>query len=422
MVRFLSFLLICIIVLTAVHTQDYEEYEYYDEYAGYYDEGYSDYYDEYYDEYTEIAEEPTLEIPIEPPITNDLVPNLEEQTVTNIFIPILQTYRSPIVVDPNDPKLPGNHHLVKLRGMVWRSDGTVLRTNSRGVVSEQRLFIFFDKERDAIAYQYAFDRSTPMWPEKGSFIPLFPLLWTNDFVPVPSVPDPLSNTNMIQGSIQYIVEPLIMRNYQYEKVLELLMNQAQERITDKRDFDTVHTNTMVTTNVSRRGIIIVTNTTMSVITNITRYDFDRIIEVQQSGVTNIIQETNIINKDINTNDEISMIPSSISGIVQSMYLLPLKVFAQEVLLDNQYIETIGGASGGIFIHETGDSDNPYQIIFLSLDEGMYLYEYNMSSPFDVRDSTIQASQQARELYIRILNERINMRRFQQVPINKVFFE
>lgn len=467
--------------------------------AGYEEGGYADdatytgasYEEGEYADNTSEAETPPVEKVT--PATSETSSNSTDTTstaeannvITNIYIPLFQTYRSPNIVDGTNLTLPGNHRLVRARGSVWRSDNTVLQTNRNGVVSEQRLFIFFDRDRDAISYEFALarERDIPAWPQKSSFIPLLPLLQTNSFIPVPKAS--INSNERLSNTIRYMIKPEVMKTYDYENALNKLIESQRS---DSKDYKTIHTNVTFITNKIERPFVVLTNDSVLIETNITSFSSETTVNIESGGSTNTvsidnsllseIDNANNYNDSLNSyqyddvqNDTITLPPiSSLPELpgtgqddaeygdytenvdnVDQEYVdyyenysgsdenldnlydvygqakyIPQRMFAQEISqktedeMASKYVVNFGGDNGGVFIHETGDIDNPYRVIFLSLDQGIYLYEYNINSSFDARNDKIRASAQARDLYKRILDERINMKRFKRVRLNKTF--
>ncbi|MGL4389229.1 MAG: hypothetical protein ACRCTJ_07550, partial [Brevinema sp.] len=84
------------------------------------------------------------------------------------------------------------------------------------------------------------------------------------------------------------------------------------------------------------------------------------------------------------------------------------------LESNQYVINIGGQNGGIFVHRTRNPEKPYKVIFLSMESGITLYELSIDNSFDVRFADAQAIIEARELYIKLLNDRINFQKYEQI--------
>ncbi len=390
--------------------------DYYDDY--YYNDYYGDYYDnDYYAEYT--AEEPAV-------VQETVTPEGER---INIRVPLFQDYRSPLsIANPANPSLPANNTIARLKGTVWRADKPVLRTNSRNVVSQERVFLFFQTNRDAIAYVYApaQTHTAPIWPQSGEFFPLIPLVATNVYSPVPRAvlpaPEDVTITN-----IQYIFEPLELTNYNIEEVWIDLIDDA---VYAPSNYQTVHTNTDVVTNIERSGYYITTNQIMTITTNITQYNLDEVIGERSMAVTNITPVTNsFLDVDVNNTNFDPYAPFSldelpglegrripplngVSELSQGLKNAVLNFVAQEIGR-SEFYKNLGGDTGGIFLYETGDIDNPFKIIFLRLDNGQDLYEYSIDTNIEVRAAT-EAADRARELYIRILTEKINMKLYKQV--------
>jgi len=368
----------------------------------------------------------------------------DEELKTIINIPLYKDYRLPMAVDPKNPKLPANHNLAKLRGTIWRGDDVVIRTNERGVLAEYRPFIFFDANEDSIAYKYVpvGQQKLPEFPRTHNYIVLNPLLKTNNYVPAMVAQAKPLGTVALDNRIKFVVNPLLLNNQSYEAALEKMRLQAEENRKSK-DFTTVTTNigTIVQEPDPSQLMVITTNRTMTIITNIIQNELIQIQDIpSMQRMFNGSSELPIINtSDIQEDDFFStdqypsytidpenLYDAYADNQFGSLNFLPLKMIAQDMnqsdLADDQYVINVGERNSGIFIHKTDDIKDPYKVIFLALDEAMNLYEYNTGTTFDVRDPNSNVSQKARELYIKILDEKINMKKFQKVRVKNTYLD
>lgn len=402
-----------------------EEYEYYyeDEYEYTDDEDYA-----YEDETTDYEDTPEEETETE----GDVVSEDKPKTV----IPLFQEYRLPITVDPENPKLPANHEFKKLRGTIWRGEDRVIKTNDRGQRLPMRVYIFFSEEEDTIAYGYTpYDQiKIPNTPNEKNFIPLNPLLETNFYVPI--INESIENTQTPfkeNNSIIFQVDPRILRNYEYEKALEMLIQFEKD--------GTIQTNTFVTTNTN---ITIVSNMLESNTVDSLKEDKnDEDISNDKAKGTFITESQEEILKKMKSDPNFSIDQLPTERATQDSFEIPTEDFYGEPLgtlkrqsveivaqdtatvvdqtAPNQYVVNVGGTKSGIFVAPTGNLSNPYQVIFLSLDQGMNLYEFNTFNSFDVRDDAYATSREARTLYLRMLAEKINMKRYQKVRQRTSYF-
>ena len=479
---FTIIVLFMILVATPSIAQEYE----YEEEAGYADEAYEyteeeaiagDYeyaeeeavdgeyeYEEeveYADEAYEYTEEDAEAIEQ----TEATVPDTEEASKTVINVPLYKDYRIPMVVDPKNPKLPANHNLAKLRGTIWRGDEVVIRTNARGVLGEYRPFIFFNAKEDAIAYRYVpvGQQKLPEFPRTDNYIVLNPLLKTNNYVPVMATKAPALGNVALDNRIKFVANPLLSNHQSYEKALEKMRLQVEENNRSK-DFTTVTTNMGVITQAEEpveeivqapvvvncpAQFYIITNRTITITTNVTHNDVPQNKPVPVQSIPSMqtmfkggsefpdmntpeIKDTQV--EDFFSTDQYpsySMDPENLYDAYAddqfgSLNFFPLKMVAQNMnqtdLADDQYIINVGEKNSGIFVHQTDNINAPYKVIFLALDEAMNLYEYNIDNPFDVRDPNSDTSQKARELYLQILDEKINMKKFQKVRVKSTYLD
>ena len=405
----------------------------------------------------------------------DLVTDTEEPKAV-INVPLYQNYRIPMVVDPKNPKLPANHNLARLRGTIWRGDEVVIRTNARGVLGEYRPFIFFNAKEDAIAYRYVpvGQQKLPEFPRTDNYIVLNPLLKTNNYVPTMAAQaDPLGNI-ALDNRIKFVANPLLLNHQSYEAALEKMRLQAEENRKSK-DSTTVTTNIGVIAEPAEEEVVqaptivncpaqfyVTTNRTITIITNVTQnviqnetIQVPTIPFVIQEGTTQVqdipsmqtmfqgVPEFPEINTpeiqepqeaDFFSTDQYpsyGMDPEYLYDAYAdnqfgSLNFSPLKMVAQNInqtdLADDQYVINVGEQNSGIFVHQTDDINVPYKVIFLALDEAMNLYEYSVDNAFDVRDSNSDTSQKARELYLQILEEKINMKKFQRVRVKSSYLD
>ena len=403
--------------------------------------------------------------------TEELVTDAEEGPKTVINVPLYQDYRIPMVVDPKNPKLPANHKLTRLRGTIWRGDEVVIRTNARGVLGEYRPFIFFNAKEDAIAYRYVpvNQQKLPEFPRTDNYIALNPLLKTNNYVPVMAAPaNPLGNV-ALDNRIKFVANPLLLNHQSYEDALEKMRLQIEENNRSK-DFTTVTTNIGVVAEPEEEVVqaptivdcpaqfYVTTNRTITIITNVTQTETIQVPTLPfiiQDGATQVqdipSMQTMFQGRsefpDINTPEiqepqeedffstdrypSYDMDPEYLYDAYSddqfgSLNFFPLKMIAQNMnapaLADDQYIINVGEQNSGIFVHQTDNINTPYKVIFLALDEAMNLYEYSVDNAFDVRDSNSDTSQKARELYLQILDEKINMKKFQKVRVKSNYLD
>ncbi len=451
MKKLISSLFFIIFILSPFYAQD-ENTE-----AGstYYEEEYAqeEYYEEEYYEDEEYAEEvvevvENVETPITPvaPPANATVVNTGPQT--NITIPIFSDYKLPMRINLTNPLLPSMHQFKKLRGTVWRGSERIVRANKRGVLSEQRLFIFFDQDRDAIAYSYATYNSKriPNTPRREHFIPLFPLLITNSYVPIVSSNlhkvSSAASTNTTNSGLNIIlkVEPSLaganpdgtllpktpivptpptLATPTAPVVPTPVQEIAEEAIYEEGAYEEdVYEEGTYEEGVYEEGAY-----------EEGVYE-EGAYEEEYEGEEEAYAEYD----DFVNPDELYNAYEEELGETASLKRRPLRFFAQNVIpvttqpttnkivtnlfstLTNQYVINVGGNDSGIFIHETKNPRNPFKVIFLHLDKGMTLYEYNLDNSFDVRDGQSQTSIRARELYLNILGQKINMKKFQRMYI------
>ncbi|MDK2818752.1 MAG: hypothetical protein KFW21_04815, partial [Spirochaetota bacterium] len=345
----------------------------------------------------------------------------EAGATTVIKMPLYQDYRLPMVVDPKNPKLPANHKISKLRGTVWRGNEVVIRTNKNGALAEYRPFIFFDTKEDAIAYKYLSidQQKLPDFPRMNNYMVLNPLLQTNNYIPMMAVKaDPLRNI-ALDKRIDFTVNPIVLNNQSYVAALEKIRLQEEENNKSK-DIITVNTNIMENiiefkAETPIEEFSVTTNRSLSILTNVISSD-----ETQNMQQKYSLEKSEY---SFSTDEYPSQDVGDQLGFLQ---FSPLYMIAQNInqatLDPDQYVINVGGDNSGIFVHETGDIINPYKVIFLALDDAMNLYEYTVENTFDVRDSTSGTSQTARELYLRILDEKISMKQFQKVRMNRDYLD
>ena len=420
--EFLKFTIAVLFMMLVVTPSVAQEYEYADE-GGEYE--YADEGGEY--EYADEGEYEDTE---------------EQQTVINV--PLYKDYRLPMVVDPKNPKLPTNHHFIKLRGTIWRGDDTVIRTNELGTLAEYRPFIFFDANKDGIAYKYVpvGQQKLPDFPNSYNYVALDPLLETNTYVPAMSANAESLGTVALDNRIKFVVNPLLLKNQSYEEALEKMRLQVEENNRSK-DFTTVNTNVGVVIQEPdpSQMIVITTNRTVTIITNVVP---NELIQMQDVPSMQMMFNGSLELPEINTSDteeddffstdqypSFGMDPENLYDAYAdnqfgSLNFLPLRMIAQDMnqsdLADDEYVINVGERNGGVFIHKTDDFKDSYKVIFLALDEAMNLYEYNMKNDFDVRDPDSDPGERTRDLYIKILDDKINMKKFQRVRVNNIYLD
>ncbi|MGL5255097.1 MAG: hypothetical protein ACRC9L_08930 [Brevinema sp.] len=98
-------------------------------------------------------------------------------------IPLFQNPLPTFTIDPANPTLPENHAFLKLRGTIWRGSEQILTTNQRGVVTPQRMYVVFAKDRDAATFAIApfSSSSITSYPPIEDYVPLIPVIETNSF-------------------------------------------------------------------------------------------------------------------------------------------------------------------------------------------------------------------------------------------------
>jgi len=371
---------------TYIYAQNTDSY-YSESYESYPEEGYSEevYTEEIYpDEEIEELIEELDEVSVEDIDDTSTLSLFDSTNKIEVSVPILQLYKGPFHIDADKPNLPPTHQLTKLRGTVWRGSKKYIISNSAGAVACKRMYIYFDKDRDAIAYKYESYKSfrVPNMPSFDAFIPLIPLLKTNTFTPIKS--DTLSElSNILKKENKYsnitpifdVVAPIVT-NVESKKDIEII-NEQNEQI-----------------------------------------DIE-IIDEEDEQIEESNDATNITEEEIYEEEYLEEYPIDESyeyDITAGLKKLPITMVAQEIAINenNQYIINIGGNTSGIFVHKTKNSREPYTVIFLSMESGMTLYEHHIKNSFDVRDSWSEASKKAREIYIKILNEKIDMQQFKKI--------
>ncbi|MGL4367075.1 MAG: hypothetical protein ACRCTQ_02165 [Brevinemataceae bacterium] len=321
----------------------------------------------------------------------------DTSTVSRGAVPVFQSYRLPFYIDPASPELPPNHKLKKIRGTVWRGNELYIQTN-KGQIISNRLYLFFDKETDAIAYEYVPYYSTriPDVPRRREFIPLVPLLATNDFTPVSSTTlTALSNLNKdripIAPQVQ-ITPPILDFTEEYGTDT---VQQAQGVQEDQN-----------------------TNSEQAVTEDVTENVTEAVPDPEEQAVEQIQEEE--------YQEYAEGEYENVYSINDGLHYQATSFFAQQAsettLFDqNKFAVNIGGERGGIFVHESSNILTPYTVIFLYLDNGMALYENKIENSFDVRTSWSETSRQARELYVNILDKKVNLKKFERVQLDLDLF-
>ncbi|MGL4563277.1 MAG: hypothetical protein ACRCVW_05425 [Brevinema sp.] len=346
------------------------------------------------------------------PIPNPINTNTTVETIVTkkkLILPVLQDYKPILTVDPINPELPANHQLKKIRNSIWRGTKRILSTNKYGVVQACRVYLFFSEDRDAIAYRYMpYDsRHLPSEPSQGEYIPLIPLLQTN------TVP------NLESVTLKKFKEiPLNTNAQDYQ-----IQFDVGTQITNIPSFNISQTNTNITilnppTN----------NSTIAPIVPQSETNEPSVEIVQDQPNDNVLVEEDALDLENELETEIldEAVPSDDQGYeddpVENEYARltyrEQHFVAQlmSALEQNKYIINIGGQNAGIFVHKTRNPEKPYKVIFLSMESGIVLYELSIENSFNVRVSDSQAVIEARELYIKLLNDRINFQKYDQITM------
>lgn len=435
--KFCLFLLQVCIMVNVFYAQDEYEQEAYPE-ESYAEETYSE---EYSDEYSQeqqteyenqndensvsdpqmISEETNIQNTNTVSSTNT---NPSEEIITKqtLILPILEDYKPAITVNPENPQLPDNNQIKKLRGSIWKGNKKILMTNNNGVVSQQRAYLFFATNEDAIAYQYApySSQNMPFAPRPSDYIPLIPLLETNTLPDLSSISlTKYSNlspqTNQLPFEIQFdVVTP------------ELDMLNSSNNSSEVTSVQPTTNSDIFNSDMNQDPITSVEVIAVEQNTESEDEVFDELVEqaVIEDEENTYSEEENIDaesseeeyqNEDEYTQTEYEETITEDEQYVQLTQMTQAFV-AQLIstLSKNQYVLNIGGQTSGIFVHKTNNIEKPYKVIFLSLEEGIVLYEFSIENSFDVRLSDSQASKDARELYIKILNEKINFQKYNKM--------
>ncbi|MGL4562061.1 MAG: hypothetical protein ACRCV0_07240 [Brevinema sp.] len=380
------------------------------------------------DELVDELEENTIEqtLPIEVPSTettnteNTTVLPIPNPTNTNttvetivtkkkLILPVLQDYKPILTVDPINPELPANHQLKKIRNSIWRGTKRILSTNKYGVVQARRVYLFFSEDRDAIAYRYMpYDsRHLPSEPSQGEYIPLIPLLQTNTVPNLESVTlkkfkDIPLNTNAQDYQIQFDIGT---------------------QITNIPSFNISQTNTNITilntpTNKAAIAPIVPQSETNEPSVEIVQDQPNDNVLVEEEAVDLENElETEILDEEVLSDDQGYEDDPVENEYARLTYREPH--FVAQLMStpeQNQYVINIGGQNAGIFVHKTRNPEKPYKVIFLSMESGIVLYELSIENSFNVRVSDSQAVIEARELYIKLLNDRINFQKYDQITM------
>ncbi|SFB69762.1 hypothetical protein SAMN02745150_00299 [Brevinema andersonii] len=304
-------------------------------------------------------------------------------TNTNIVqVPVFSGMKSYYAVDPQNPQLPPGHWLLKLRGSVWRSQEQVLSTNSRGVVSAQRLYIFFASDRDAVAFEFA-----PHAVKAPGSIPVF-----SDYMEL----NPLIQTNT------YKVQP-----YQYQylsidspytrqiKPLELSGTFQQTEQIPSEALESSKESEEITEEVAE-------------------YDNQSdAYETQYEGQYES-QDAYQQEYDDNQNDYYQ----EYEEIAFHFEFSEQNFVAQQAVLLEQIVVNVGGLQGGIFVHKNkNNKKTPYTVFFLTLEPDGNLWAYTIKTSFDIRRGDSDAVKNARILYEKALKTKANFKKFTRVQID-----
>ena len=194
--KFACFLLLCynnfmirskvasFLLILCCYSLSFAQYDGYD--LGY-DEGYETlddlgFEDEEYLEDLDVEESDPLALPDTAERARRAPPSSQAAAAAAMrSIPLFRDVFPTFPIDPTNPTLPANHPFLKFRGTVWRGSEQFFITNQRGVVSAQRMYLVFAKERDAASFTLApYDSPTiTAYPPVEDYVPLIPLIETN---------------------------------------------------------------------------------------------------------------------------------------------------------------------------------------------------------------------------------------------------
>lgn len=320
----------------------------------------------------------------------EAVAEAQEATVpatnTNIVqVPVFSGMKSYYAVDPQNPQLPPGHWLLKLRGSVWRSQEQTLSTNSRGVVSAQRLYIFFASDRDAVAFEFApYAAKGPVsMPVFSDYMALNPLIQTNTYRMQPYRYRYLS----VDSPYNRQVKPL---------ELPVASQQAVETPSETAESPEE------------------TEETEEITEEIAEYDDQNDIYETQYEDQYESQDAYQQEYDENQSDYYQEYEETAFHFAFSEQ----KFVAQQAADLEQVVVNVGGLQGGIFVHENkNNKETPYTVIFLSMEPDGNLWAYTIQTSFDIRRSDSDAVKNARILYEKALETKANLKKFTRVRID-----
>lgn len=328
-----------------------------------------------YSEYDPVEEAVAEAQEASPPTTN-----------TNIVqVPVFSGMKSYYAVDPQNPQLPPGHWLLKLRGSVWRSQEQVLSTNSRGVVSAQRLYIFFASDRDAVAFEFApYAAKAPVsMPVFSDYMALNPLIQTNTYKVQPYQYQYLS----IDSPYSRQVKPLELPGASQQA--EQIPSETPESSEEIEE-------------------------TEEITEEVSEYDdqsdaYESQYEDQYESQDAYQQEYEDIQTEYYQEYEETAFHFEFSE---------QNFVAQQAAPLEQIVVNVGGLQGGIFVHENkNNKETPYTVFFLTLEPDGNLWAYTIQTSFDIRRGDSDAVKNARILYEKALKTKANFKKFTRVQID-----
>lgn len=322
-------------------------------------------------------------------------------TNTNIVqIPVFSGMKSYYAVDPQNPQLPPGHWLLKLRGSVWRSQEQTFSNNSRGVVSAQRLYIFFASDRDAVAFEFApYAAKAPVsMPVFSDYMALNPLIKTNTYNVQPYQYRYLAIDSPYNRQIKPLELPGVSRH----------AAQIPQETTESPE--EIEETEQITEEVSEDGDQLDTYGTQYEDQYETQYEDQE--EDQEEDQYEFQEEYQQVYDQVQ------------SGYYQEYEETALhfsfseqKFVAQQAAYE-QIVVNVGGLQGGIFVHENKkNKDTPYTVIFLSVETDGNLWAYTIQTSFDIRRGDSEAVKNARVLYEKALATKSNLKKFTRVRID-----
>ena len=375
-----SFLLIlCCFSLSFAQYDGYdlgygEEYEAFDDLEG----------DEFLDNY-DVEETDPLALPDTAERARRAPPSSAGAAAAAIrSIPLFRDVFPNSPIDPTNPALPANHPFLKFRGSIWRGSERFFTTNQRGVVSAQRMYLVFAKERDAASFVLApYDSSSiTAYPPVEDYVPLIPLFETNSFIPSPytdkyiEIPEeytrPTSN-NM------FIINPQAQTN----------INTPVETVTNAPSNTT-------TAPAPTPGI--------SDVPIFDEYG-EELDEYGGEAFDEYGDET--LDEYGEYLDELSFVPNfhTTSLLAQNAATPPANTYA---------VVNLGGLDGGVFqIADPEGIATKFIILMMILDKDGSLWAGSVRSSVDMRLNTAEAGQ-LREIYKKNLINRTNLKKYSPV--------